>query len=58
MCIRDSILTGTITGEHEAGFLGRRARERQRRMKIDECKNQIAQLEERREMCIRDRGIM
>lgn len=42
------ILTGTITGEHEAGFLGRRARERQRRMKIDECKNQIAQLEERR----------
>ena len=42
------ILTGTITGEHEAGFLGRRARERQRQMKIDECKNQIAQLEERR----------
>lgn len=40
------ILTGTVTGDHEAGFLGTRARERNRQAKIAACRNAMALLEE------------
>src|SRR5699024_7443508 len=39
------ILTGTITGEHEAGFLGSRARERNRLAKIAACREAMGVLE-------------
>ena len=32
------VLTGTITGEYKAGFIGTKARERNRLAKIEECK--------------------
>ena len=40
------ILTGTVTGEHKAGFLGQKARERQRQAKIEACRKGISELEE------------
>ena len=39
------VLSGTITGEYTAGFLGTKARERNRQLKITECKNKIAAIE-------------
>lgn len=39
------VLTGTVTGEYQAGYLGRKARERHRQAKIEECKNRITELE-------------
>jgi uncharacterized protein (TIGR02680 family) len=39
------VLTGTLTGEYEAGFLGSRAREKNRLAKIKECKVAISELE-------------
>lgn len=39
------ILTGTITGEHEAGFLGSRAREKNRLAKIAACREVMGVLE-------------
>ena len=39
------VLAGTITGEHQAGFLGTKARERNRLAKIEECKRIIAEIE-------------
>lgn len=39
------VLNGTITGEYTAGFLGTKARERNRQLKIAECKNKIAAIE-------------
>lgn len=44
------VLSGTITGEHKAGFLGTRARERQRQQKIQECKDAITSLKEKMEV--------
>lgn len=44
---RMGILTGTVTGEYEAGFLGRRARERLRQAKIEECKTRMFELKEK-----------
>lgn len=41
------VLTGTVTGEHEAAFLGTRARERHRQARIEECRERIADTEER-----------
>lgn len=38
------VLTGTITGEHEAGYLGTRARERNRQAKIESCRNRLQEL--------------
>lgn len=38
------VLAGTITGEHQAGFLGTKARERNRLAKIEECKRIIAEI--------------
>ncbi|MCD8118862.1 MAG: TIGR02680 family protein [Lachnospiraceae bacterium] len=40
------VLTGTVTGEYKAGFLGTRARERNRQEKIARCREAIAALEE------------
>ncbi|MCD7743713.1 MAG: TIGR02680 family protein [Lachnospiraceae bacterium] len=40
------VLSGTVTGEHKAGFLGTRARERNRLAKIAECQETIAALEQ------------
>lgn len=42
---RIGVLTGTITGEHEAGFLGAKAREQNRQAQISLCRNEIARLE-------------
>ena len=41
------VLTGTVTGEYEAGFLGTKAREKQRLAKMEECRQRIADLEEK-----------
>ena len=43
------VLTGTITGEHEAGFLGTKAREKRRLAKIEECKQKIHLLQSKME---------
>ena len=40
------VLTGTVTGEHEAGFLGTRARERNRQARMAECRNLMVLIEE------------
>lgn len=40
------VLTGTVTGEYEAGFLGTKAREKHRQAKIEECRNRINELNE------------
>lgn len=41
------VLTGTITGEYKAGFIGTKARERNRLAKIEECKKLITEIEEK-----------
>lgn len=40
------VLTGTVTGEYEAGFLGTKAREQNRQAKISDCRQQMKVLEE------------
>ncbi len=45
------VLNGTITGEHQAGYLGTRARERNRLLKIEECNKRISELETAFENC-------
>ncbi len=40
------VLSGTITGEHEAGFLGTRARERNRALQIRRCRERLQELED------------
>ena len=40
-----------IEKEHEEGFLGQKARERQRLAKIEECRKQISELEEKLQQC-------
>ena len=42
---RMGVLMGTVTGEHVAGFLGTRARERNRRKRMEQCRERLAQLE-------------
>ena len=42
------VLSGTVTGEYEAGFLGSRARERNRLARIAECRRAMAELDSRR----------
>lgn len=39
------VLTGTVTGEYQAGYLGTKAREKHRQAKIGECQKRIAELE-------------
>ena len=39
------VLTGTVTGEYEAGFLGTRAREQNRQAHIKKCQEMIASFE-------------
>lgn len=39
------VLTGTVTGEYEAGFLGTKAREKNRQAHIKECQEVISSLE-------------
>jgi uncharacterized protein (TIGR02680 family) len=41
------VLTGTLTGDYEAGFLGTKAREQNRLAKIALCRAAIAELEEK-----------
>lgn len=43
---RMGVLAGTVTGEHQAGFLGTKARERNRKFKMEECRTRIVILEE------------
>lgn len=43
---RMGVLAGTVAGEHQAGFLGTKARERNRKAKMAECRSRIAALEE------------
>ncbi len=43
---RLGVVTGTVTGEHEAGFLGTMARERNRQAKMAACRDAIEQLEQ------------
>lgn len=40
-CYQIGVLTGTVTGEYEAGFIGTRAREKNRQQKIAICKEKI-----------------
>lgn len=42
---RMGVLAGTVTGQHNAGFLGTRARERNRLEKIRECREKLGILE-------------
>ena len=42
---RMGVLAGTVTGQHNAGFLGTRARERNRLEKIRECRERLGILE-------------
>ncbi len=42
---RMGALRGTVTGQHVAGFLGTRARERNRQAHIDQCRQRLSQLE-------------
>lgn len=42
---RMGVLAGTVTGQHNAGFLGTRARERNRLDKIRECREKLELLE-------------
>lgn len=44
---RMGILTGTVTGEYEAGFLGLKAHERLRQVRIEECKTHINEIKEK-----------
>lgn len=39
------VLSGTVTGEYEAGFIGTQAREKNRQQKISFCKEKISELE-------------
>lgn len=48
---RMGVIAGTVTGEYKAGFLGQRARERQRLAKIEECRIRISELEEKIRLC-------
>ena len=41
------VLKGTVSGEHEAGFIGARARERNRQAKIASCRELLAENEQR-----------
>lgn len=43
---RMGVLAGTVTGEYEAGFLGTKAREKHRQVKINACRQKITELEE------------
>ena len=52
---RMGVLTGTVTGEYEPGFLGQKARERQRLAKIEDCKQRLCELEERIQQCEKEK---
>lgn len=43
---RLGVLTGTVTGEYEAGFIGTRAREKKRQQNIIACRERMEQLTE------------
>ena len=40
-CYQLGVLTGTVTGEYEAGFIGTRAREKNRQQKIAACREKL-----------------
>ena len=40
-CYQLGVLTGTVTGEYEAGFIGTRAREKNRQQKIAACRDKL-----------------
>ena len=42
---RHGVITGTVTGEYEAGFLGTRAREQNRLAKIEACRAALDEIE-------------
>ena len=52
------VLTGTVTGEYQAGYLGIKARERNRLVRIEECKKRIAEIEENIAMIQRECEIL
>lgn len=53
---RIGALTGTVTGEYEAGFIGVLAREKNRQQKILLCKASISELEEKIELLKKEIG--
>lgn len=44
------VISGTISGEHEAGFIGVQAREKNRQAKIASCRELLAENEQRQEV--------
>lgn len=44
------VVSGTISGEHEAGFIGVQAREKNRQAKIASCRELLAENEQRQEI--------
>lgn len=44
------VVSGTISGEHEAGFIGVQAREKNRQAKIASCRELLAENEQRQEV--------
>ena len=44
------VVSGTISGEHEAGFIGVQAREKNRQAKIASCRGLLAENEQRQEV--------
>ena len=47
---RIGAVSGTVTGEHEAGFIGVQARERLRQAKLTACREMLAENEKSREL--------
>ena len=52
------VLTGTVAGDYEAGFIGTKAREKRRAAKIRECADRIAELEEQRDRLINEKTVL
>ena len=52
------VLSGTVTGEYQAGYLGTKARESKRLAKIRECKTSIEDLEKRLEILGQERAVL
>ena len=44
------VVSGTVSGEHEAGFIGVQAREKNRQAKIASCRELLAENEQRQEV--------
>ena len=52
------VIRGTVTGEHEAGFIGVQARERSRKAKIAACRDMLAENERQQEILERETEVL